>query len=351
MSIRLHPEGHQAVTANPPEGITGWQLDDPPCALERAHMPTRRDESPDGWRVFRRSVFSVTPDALLASAVFEVRPSAGAPSRPGRLPTYDMVAAVEFRRWGDWAIVDRWTSPDAPSTSLSAIAFSPDGRWMAVAGSSPSLLLVDRSTGAVTGGVAIDVDSITALAFDGSGRYLSAMCASQSGGYASIWAVERGRLTGLHDGMTGPPETGRPPSLPDPLADAYGLAAFSTDGKTLAVYASTEWIGAWGGLLVFTVADGSLRWRRRIEPELLDTDGPEGEYPSDVAFSADDRYVFCGSPVGRLLAFDAMTGELAGSVALSADPVWSFAAAPDGSALWVMAGGRPVRVTPTPEAW
>jgi WD40 repeat protein len=361
MSIRLHPEGHQAVTAMPSDGFTGWQLDDPPCALERAHMPVRRDESPDGWRVFRRSIFSVTPDALLASAVFEVRPSADAPARPGRLPRYDMVAAVEFRRWGDWAIVDRWTSPDAPSTSLSAIAFSPDGRWMAVAGSSPSLLLVDRPTGAVTGGVAIDVDSITGLAFDGSGRYLSAMCASQGGGYASIWAVERGRLTGLHDGMTGPAETGRPPSLPDPLADAYSLAAFSSDGKTLAMYASTEWIGAWGGLLVFNVADGSLRWRKRIKAELLDTElldtellgtgGPEGEYPSDVAFSADDRYVFCGSPVGRLLAFDAATGELAGSLALSADPVWSFAAAPDGSALWAMADGRPVRVAPTPEAW
>jgi outer membrane protein assembly factor BamB len=214
--------------------------------------------------------------------------------------------------------------------------------------------------------VAIDVDSITGLAFDSSGRYLSAMCASQGGGYASIWAVEPGRLAGLHDGMTGPPETGRPPSLPGPLADAYGLAAFSTDGKSLAVYVSTEWLGAWGGLLVFNVADGSLRWRQRIRAELLDTvlldtvlldtvlldtDGPEGEYPSDVAFSADDRYVFCGSPVGRLLAFDATTGELAGSVALSADPVWSFAAAPDGSALWVAADGRPVRVAPSPEAW
>jgi hypothetical protein len=356
MTIRLHPEGRQAVTALPAEGITGWQLDDPPRALERAHMPSRRDESPDGWRVFRRTAFSVTPDALLASAVFEVRPSAGSPSRPDRLHAYDMVAAVEFRRWGDWTIVDRWTSPDAPSTSLSAIAFSPDGCWMAVAGSSPSLLLVDRSSGAVTGGVAIDVDSITGLAFDSTGRYLSAMCASQGGGYASIWAVEHGRLTGLHDGMTGPPETGRPPSLPGPLADAYGLAAFSTDGKTLAVYVSTEWIGAWGGLLVFDVADGSLRWRKQIraellDTELLDTDGPEGEYPSDVAFSADDRYVFCGSPVGRLLAFDATTGELAASVALSSDPVWSFAAAPDGSALWVLADGRPVRVPPSPSAW
>jgi RNA polymerase sigma factor (sigma-70 family) len=212
-------------------------------------------------------------------------------------------------------------------TSLRAITLSPDKKYAAVAGFQTSKVLpgfvriLDAQTWAVRHEID-DLPSVYALAFSPDGKTLAigGNGPTKTGTYVSLWDVPGGKMRA---------ETKlRAPAGPVPpgVDESWYLSSlvFSPDGR---VVAATE---------------SNLR-DRRAKIQLYDVDNGAAKHAVDVgksngifgaAFTADGKSLVSGC--GSVKFWDASTGKEQRAFDVKGWKAWSVAASPDGRLLAVV---------------
>jgi WD40 repeat protein len=127
-----------------------------------------------------------------------------------------------------------WAMPDGKAEhtlsfghTVRSLAMTPDGKTVAVGGDGDAIQLYDVATGKAGAKLAGHKDAVLCLAFDHEGKQLV------SGGYddnAILWDVAGAKK--LRDLPTRPPAA---PKGPEPPQNVVWSAAFSADGKQLAI--------------------------------------------------------------------------------------------------------------------
>ncbi|MGD0553504.1 MAG: hypothetical protein ABSA93_00850 [Streptosporangiaceae bacterium] len=191
-----------------------------------------------------------------------------------------------------------------------AVAFSPDGRTLAVAettagGTAGPVFVYNVSTRTVEH-VFTPVDSITSLGFAGNGRYLvTAASVGDGSGPVQLWDLSR-------PGTIVPATVG---------SDAIGKVAVSPDGQTIAFPLGSS--------------DNIQLWNLSTHQATTVTTGFSNTTDA-LAFSADDGYLAAGSVDGTVKLWDLRSGPtpvLLDTLAASRSGVYAVAFAPGGSTL------------------
>src|SRR5262245_61405036 len=283
-------------------GLTIW-------ALVSRHEATRQRDNAEARRneTEARLAFDDSGDGLARAALLSV-------TSVRLTRTVDGQIAVT-RFLGLLPRPPLWRTSVAPPASVTAggrqraLAVSPDGSRLAVAGGDGPVRLLDAHTGHLVGSVEVPRDSAgrTVLAFSPDAAFLVLGCARR----ACVIDVARGQL------LT------RLPSAQAPFGSMVWSASFSSDGRQLALasYGSNE-------VLVYDVP----AWRQ------AGTIRPGTGSVFSVAFSRTGEWLATGTPTGLQLWRIGYYDAPAAQVALS-DTFWSIAFQPDGSGL-VVAGRR-----------
>jgi WD40 repeat protein len=186
---------------------------------------------------------------------------------------------------------------------ISALAISPDGKWLASGGGEKleggELIIWEVATGRKAHSLTGHTDIIGAVAFSPDGRWL----ASGSGdNTVRIWDVASGRELRKIEGMP---------------SDVYSIA-FSPDGKTLAVGTAYNLVALW---------DVSQPGEPRLL--IIDREHPSYEQRS-VAISPDGRWLAAGSSDSHVYVKELSTGSELHTLAGHQGQVRSVAFSPDG---------------------
>ncbi|HLH12324.1 MAG TPA: WD40 repeat domain-containing protein [Methylovirgula sp.] len=230
-----------------------------------------------GCGQFVRGLFTKEGRASLRN-LFWPQSAAGVAARLGIL----VVAAGVFWIFApeSWktvspASLQSFSLRDDPDT----VAYSPDGKWIAIAMGYGGLEILDANTGAEGKSPAAEsYQDIQAVAFSPDGRSLAA--ATSSG--LRIWSSsDWGSVT---------------PTLAGKAADGNYAIAVSPDGKEIATGSVSRGILLWSG------ADGASLWR-------AGTDSIDA-----VAFSRDGARVASGSEYGDIKIWNAATGAALGAL-------------------------------------
>lgn len=180
--------------------------------------------------------------------------------------------------------------------ALTALAVSPDGRWMAVGGRNGDLAILAAESGEVVRRLPSHPYEVNGLAFRADGRRL-ASCAGRvlptEEGEVKVWDVE----------------TGRPLPAPEALQGIVNTIAYSPDGTLLATGSSEEL----GTVQLWDANSGTLIRRLELPTRSTPFLGviPIGN-PVDAAFSPDGSRLAVSifSRPGGLLEFDVATGKV-----------------------------------------
>jgi WD40 repeat protein len=261
-----------------------------------------------------------------------------APAAPGQEPTTlkhpfgvtrvafspdgKVLASVTFARGGApaYGVVKLWDAAEHKElrtlqwkhTSVEAVAFSPDGQLVAVAGSLEVLRGQVRTTTGVVRVCEVEsgrelftlaghTDTVTAVAFAPDGKFLATASADKT---ARLWEVVQGQEVRALMGH----------------GEAVTCLAFSPDAAALAAGGADKTVRVWD------VASGEVRHILRGH-----TDGV-----SAVAFAPDGRTLVSAGLDRTVRAWDAARGQERFRVTADKLPVLALAFAPDGRHL---AGG------------
>ena len=258
--IRKHPESKEAGVAS--ELLSGlrWPLD----LLDGSSVPA--DEREQFVRFANDSqtakLVGVFGDSRLKfwSAITAIATSpdgrllAGA-ARDGTVQVFD---ATDGRR------LETIIPPVAPTE----LAFSPLGNLLAIAGSTPPVVLWNTDTAVAAATLA---DTAAPIAFSDDGKLLAGRAARQE---IALWDAQTGELRRTMQGHA--------------TGDLSGMS-FSHNGKMLASFGSDM------SVLLWDVASGQER--RRF---------PNAQFP---VFSPDDAHLAAGTLTSDLVLWDTRTGE------------------------------------------
>ncbi len=223
----------------------------------------------------RRVALSADGKLIAVCGQFEegVRPK-GKPDEAGRsVHVWDVAKNKEVRRL------------TADYGDVSNVAFAPDGKTLAAACGSSTLVFWDVATGQELRRCAARRGAVPFLAYSPDGKYLAAVTEN---GAAQLWDAATGRRLGQYEV---PPET--------PLR-----VRFTREGRALAC-GNTE-------KAVFLY---DLLSRKLLTPALGHADAVQG-----LAFRAGGKELMSASPDGEVIAWDAAAGRELRRVRLRPDP-------------------------------
>ncbi|MGJ0486771.1 MAG: TIR domain-containing protein [Methylomicrobium sp.] len=194
--------------------------------------------------------------------------------------------------------------------SVLSIAFSPDGQWLASCSFDLTVRLWEAATGKLVRILEGHEDYVYSIAFSPDGHWLAS---SADDGTVRLWEAATGKLVRILEGHEG----------------SVNNIAFSPDGYWLASSGSDSTVRLW------EAATGKLV--RILE-------GQE-DWLSNIAFSPDGHWLASSDDDGTVRLWEAATGNLL-LCALEghASTVHSFAFSPDGQWLTSVAGDDTVRL-------
>jgi WD40 repeat protein len=302
------------------------------------------DAGAPAWAAARPDAPLSVPDVKPSSAVTP-QVSAVAFSPDGRL-----LAVARYREIGLVDTSTRAAARSLPGASdvVRAVAFSPDGRTVAGAGGGAArygeIVLWDAATGAVLGTLRGHADNVYAIAFSPDGRRLAS---SSYDRLVKLWDAASGQeLRTLKE-----------------HTDAVFAVAFSPDGARLASGGADRTVKLWDvetGRRLYTLSDSTdvvttlafdpsgrrltaggadrcLRtWQLEADAGTLTRTiiAHEGEI-TRLAWFPDGRRVVSASADRTVKVWDMMAGEVARVLAPQPDWVLGLAVSPDGKVLAV----------------
>jgi WD40 repeat protein len=188
------------------------------------------------------------------------------------------------------------------------VAYSPDGKTLAVGSWDGSISLWEATTGKVRARLQRNGKEVYTLAFSPGGKVLAT---GSSDGDIQIWDAHTGKVLATLQGPVTPAST-----------------AFSPDGKTLAVSGREATVQLWD------VASGKEKGRLR---------GHAGPIWS-VAFSPDGRFIASGGDDRTVRLWEANTGNVVTTLRGHTQKVTCLAFAPDGKVIASASWDKTVRL-------
>ncbi|MFE2132027.1 NB-ARC domain-containing protein [Streptomyces sp. NPDC059466] len=260
-------------------------------------------------------------------------------------------------------LYNRWPLPDMPDSAqirvltghagtVSAVAISPDGTWLATGGDDRAVRIWDVATGRITATLTDHASRVTAVAISPDGTWIAT---GDNSGAVRIWDVATGQITATLAGRDGPlsavaisPDgtwlatradgtvriwdaaTGQSTATLTGHAGRVYAVAISPDGTWLATSSRDRTVRIWDAATGRTTATLTSQTGRVIA----------------LAISPDGTWLATGDNIGAVRLWDAATGRTTTTLTGHTDPVYAVAISPDGTWLASVADGT-VRIWDT----
>ncbi len=200
------------------------------------------------------------PEVIVATGHSAIRALAVHPRRP--LIAIAPVGAVVELRGDDLA----GPQPLRGLEDVAALAFSPQGRWLAAATHPERVVLLDPDSRQITADVEAG-ERTDCLTFSPDGSLLATTCSFQGGAHVRVDRVTaQGGLESVTD-------------IERPASDTIPAAVFTPDSRHLVIW-QTSSIGnerrapGWRGDVSLTDTDGTVIWQRAIDAETTGVRAP-----------------------------------------------------------------------------
>ncbi|WP_157441399.1 ankyrin repeat domain-containing protein [Actinoplanes awajinensis] len=170
-------------------------------------------------------------------------------------------------------------------TNVSALAFSPDGRWLAAALDPERVVLLDLDTRTITADVEAG-ERIGCVDFSPDGTLLATTCSFQAGAHVRVDRVTaRGGLEPVTE-------------IKRAARDTIPAAVFAPDNRYLVVW-ETSGIDhsrppGWRADILLTDTDGFVIWQRSVDAEITGVATPQLDWFTRPCFSADGAMIAIG---------------------------------------------------------
>lgn len=276
MWLLIHPSSNYAVTIKSEEYIKKWNLtSDVPELLENCDISYK--------------VYSPSCDWNTIGTVYT----------KGKLVDKDN-CIINIYSWDNLKLLNHCEVEELKEELFwfQSLAFSPDGKLIALASFNESLAIINKPQFDVVN-VFMGGEWISGLTFDDSSSYLAAAHTFQGGGYISIYKRDGMKMIELHKELFWPPDLGD-------FADTYASMSFTHEGKYLVVCEismSDREKDYSGNLLLYNTIQGNLIWNTR----LIAQQGQE-IYPT-IAVSDELNTIFCGMDVGKIFSYNLSDGK------------------------------------------